>query len=298
MIIGVGIDVVDVDAVRAVAGAHARGWRERLFTDGRAASCRPPPWPPGSRPRRRWRRRSGAPVGLRWRDAEVHRGEDGRPHLDGRAARWPRGPRRSASAAPHLSLSHDAGIASRRRHRARAEPMRRGATTSPTVRAAEQPLLGALPEGTLMAAGRGRAGRGSARGCSGGVYGAAGAAAGRRRRQRRRRAATPGRSWPGAARGCEALLLGRPGARGGARRAARGPAAGSSPSRRRASADADLVRRRHRSGSAAAAGCASRGGRLVAAALPDGALVVAVDVPSGVDARHRRGRRCRPCAPT
>ena len=34
----------------------------------------------------------GAPVGLRWRDAEVHRGEDGRPHLLDAAARWRPGP--------------------------------------------------------------------------------------------------------------------------------------------------------------------------------------------------------------
>jgi holo-[acyl-carrier protein] synthase len=50
-------------------------------------------------------------VGLRWVDAEVHTGDDGRPHLEVRGsvaaradelgvARW------------HVSMSHDAGIAS------------------------------------------------------------------------------------------------------------------------------------------------------------------------------------------
>ena len=42
----------------------------------------------------------GAPVGLRWRDAEVHRGEDGRPHLlDARHGGRP-GRRCSASGTP------------------------------------------------------------------------------------------------------------------------------------------------------------------------------------------------------
>jgi hypothetical protein len=41
----------------------------------------------------------GAPVGLHWRDAEVHRGEDGRPHLSMRGT-VPPGPRRSGSGTP------------------------------------------------------------------------------------------------------------------------------------------------------------------------------------------------------
>ena len=53
----------------------------------------------------------GAPAGMLWQDAEVHRGADGRPHFE------VRGTVRAAVEALgvttiHVSLSHDAGIAS------------------------------------------------------------------------------------------------------------------------------------------------------------------------------------------
>jgi holo-[acyl-carrier protein] synthase len=53
----------------------------------------------------------GAPVGLQWHDAEVHRGADGRPHLVMRGTVAARAERLGA-VHTHVSLSHDAGIAS------------------------------------------------------------------------------------------------------------------------------------------------------------------------------------------
>jgi holo-[acyl-carrier protein] synthase len=84
--------------------------RQRLFTDDEQQL------PPNSLAARfaakeAFAKALGAPVGLHWLDAEVHRGADGRPHLTmqgtvaARAAQL--GVRRT-----HVSLSHDAGIAS------------------------------------------------------------------------------------------------------------------------------------------------------------------------------------------
>ena len=109
MIIGVGIDVVDV-ARFVDALTKAPGLARRLFTD---AEQQLPPASLAARfaAKEALAKALGAPVGLRWLDAEVHRGEDGRPHLlvSGTvAARAVELGVRST----HLSLSHDAGIAS------------------------------------------------------------------------------------------------------------------------------------------------------------------------------------------
>lgn len=109
VIIGVGIDVVDVARFIAALDRTPK-LRERLFTDDEQQL------PPNSLAARfaakeAFAKALGAPVGLHWRDAEVHRGEDGRPHLSMQgtvAARAEQlGVRRT-----HVSLSHDAGIAS------------------------------------------------------------------------------------------------------------------------------------------------------------------------------------------
>ena len=87
-----------------------RGCAERLFTDAEQ------PLPPASLAARFAAKEAlakalGAPVGLRWRDAEVHRGDDGRPHLEHAGHRRGRADELGVRAT-HLSLSHDAGIAS------------------------------------------------------------------------------------------------------------------------------------------------------------------------------------------
>ena len=109
MIIGIGIDVVDVERFAASLQRQPLLAR-RLFTDNEQ---RLPPASLAARfaAKEALAKALGAPVGLRWRDAEVDRGEDGRPHLlvSGTVAARAEalGVRHT-----HLSLSHDAGIAS------------------------------------------------------------------------------------------------------------------------------------------------------------------------------------------
>lgn len=109
MIIGVGIDVVDVQRFMATI-ERAPGLRRRLFT--------PPEreLPPASLAARFAAKEAiakalGAPGGLNWQDATVHRVSGGPPAVELRGsvlqAATERGIRQW-----HLSLSHDAGIAS------------------------------------------------------------------------------------------------------------------------------------------------------------------------------------------
>ncbi|QKE85747.1 holo-ACP synthase [Arthrobacter sp. NEB 688] len=109
MIVGVGIDVVDVERFGATLERTPR-LGERLFTEGERVL------PLNSRAARFAAKEAlakalGAPVGLQWHDAEVVRGPDRRP-----AFRL-RGTVEAAVAelgitSIHVSLSHDAGIAS------------------------------------------------------------------------------------------------------------------------------------------------------------------------------------------
>jgi holo-[acyl-carrier protein] synthase len=109
VIIGVGIDVVDVERFTA-ALARTPSLAARLFTDAEqklgAASL-------AARfaAKEALAKALGAPVGLRWRDAEVHRGADGRPHLSMHGTVAARAGELGAKRT-HLSMSHDAGIAS------------------------------------------------------------------------------------------------------------------------------------------------------------------------------------------
>ena len=109
MIVGVGIDVVDAARFAAVL-ERTPGLRRRLFTEDELAL---PPLSLAARfaVKEAAAKALGAPVGLRWSDAWVRKDGDGRPHLvvqgtvAARAAelgvdRW------------HVSMSHDAGIAS------------------------------------------------------------------------------------------------------------------------------------------------------------------------------------------
>ncbi len=109
MIVGVGIDVVDVERF-GQSLERTPGLRRRLFTEAEREL------PLASLAARFAAKEAlakalGAPVGLRWLDATVHRTEDGRPQLEvgGTVAA-----RAEALGVHHLhlSLSHDAGIAS------------------------------------------------------------------------------------------------------------------------------------------------------------------------------------------
>jgi holo-[acyl-carrier protein] synthase len=109
VILGVGIDVVDVDRFAAALDRTPR-LLERLFAD------RERHLPAASLAARFAAKEAlakafGAPVGLRWTDCTVVRGEDRRPHvvMEGTVAA------RAAElgvGSVHVSLSHDAGIAS------------------------------------------------------------------------------------------------------------------------------------------------------------------------------------------
>ena len=109
MIIGVGIDVVDVARFGETLKRCPR-LRERLFTESErsmglnslAATFAA---------KEACAKALGAPAGLRWADASVLRGEDGRPHLK----MWGTVEARAEALGVkglHVSLSHDAGIAS------------------------------------------------------------------------------------------------------------------------------------------------------------------------------------------
>lgn len=109
MIVGVGIDVVDIARFGASL-QRAERLRARLFTE---TEQRLPLASLAARfaVKEAVAKALGAPAGLTWTDCEVHTGPDGRPHLDVRGSvkaradalgieRW------------HVSISHDAGIAS------------------------------------------------------------------------------------------------------------------------------------------------------------------------------------------
>ena len=109
VIIGVGIDVVDIARFAQVL-ERTPALATRLFT---AAERRLPAASLAARfaAKEALAKALGAPVGLRWLDAEVHRGDDGRPHLRVTGTVAARAAELGATDT-HLSLSHDAGIAS------------------------------------------------------------------------------------------------------------------------------------------------------------------------------------------
>jgi holo-[acyl-carrier protein] synthase len=109
VIAGVGIDVVDVDRF-AASLARTPALKVKLFTErererGIASLAA------RFAAKEALAKSLGAPRGLRWHDAEIVSADDGRPELlvtgtiaaaaEARGIRW-----------FHVSLSHDAGIAS------------------------------------------------------------------------------------------------------------------------------------------------------------------------------------------
>jgi holo-[acyl-carrier protein] synthase len=108
VIVGVGVDIVDMARFER-SMARTPGLRDRLFTDVE----RDLPLPSLAArfaAKEALAKALGAPKTLQWHDAEVGRGDDGRPLLAVRGT--------VAEAAEklgvrqwHLSLSHDAGLA-------------------------------------------------------------------------------------------------------------------------------------------------------------------------------------------
>lgn len=109
MIVGVGIDVVDVDRFEESL-TRTPGLRGRLFCADEATR------PLASLAARFAAKEAiakalGAPVGLAWHDAEVVSEETGRPRFELRGTVAARAEALGV-AHVHVSLSHDAGIAS------------------------------------------------------------------------------------------------------------------------------------------------------------------------------------------
>ena len=109
MIIGVGIDVVDVERFTATIN-RVPGLRDRLFTPDERHM------PPASLAARFAAKEAiakalGAPGDLRWHDATVHRVLGGPPRVELRGTVQARADALGVTGW-HLSISHDAGIAS------------------------------------------------------------------------------------------------------------------------------------------------------------------------------------------
>ena len=109
MIVGVGIDVVDISRFAESLGRTPE-LRDRLFTPGETglgiASL-------AARfaAKEAIAKALGAPGNLHWHDAEVVSEESGRPRLEMRGTVLARANDLGVTSC-HLSLSHDAGIAS------------------------------------------------------------------------------------------------------------------------------------------------------------------------------------------
>jgi len=109
MIVGVGIDVVDIARFEQ-ALARTQGLAVRLFTEGERSL---PPHSLAARfaAKEALAKALGAPRGLLWTDAEIINGAGGRPHLKVTGTVAAAAARVGVSTF-HLSMSHDAGIAS------------------------------------------------------------------------------------------------------------------------------------------------------------------------------------------
>ena len=108
-VINVGIDVCDLERF-AESLARTPGLLDRLFTAAEAAR------PPASLAARFAAKEAlakalGAPAGLAWHDAEVFSEESGQPRFELRGTVRARAQELGVRHV-HLSLSHDAGIAS------------------------------------------------------------------------------------------------------------------------------------------------------------------------------------------
>jgi len=109
MIVGVGIDVVDVARFEESLG-RTPAMRERLFT---ATELTRPIASLAARfaAKEALAKSLGAPVGMHWLDAEVVNEASGRPQLEMRDTVLARADELGVRSV-HVSLSHDAGIAS------------------------------------------------------------------------------------------------------------------------------------------------------------------------------------------
>ena len=109
VIVGVGIDVVDIPRFGATLERTPR-LLERLFTPAER-ELRLPSLAARFAAKEALAKSLGAPVGLSWQDATVVKDEWGRPELEIRDSVLARAELLKVTTL-HVSLSHDAGIAS------------------------------------------------------------------------------------------------------------------------------------------------------------------------------------------
>ena len=117
--VGVGIDLVEVaDVAAALASPRADRYLDLVYSEAERRDCATPDG--GVDPARLAARFAakeamakalGAPTGMAWHDAEVVREESGRPLLTMTGTVRARADELGVTSV-HLSLSHDAGIAS------------------------------------------------------------------------------------------------------------------------------------------------------------------------------------------
>jgi holo-[acyl-carrier protein] synthase len=115
VIVGIGIDVVDVPRFEATL-ARTPGLLDRVFAPEERVTDAGHPRTATSLAARFAAKEAiakalGAPVGLAWHDAEVVSEETGRPRFDLRGTVAAQAEAMGATSV-HVSLSHDAGIAS------------------------------------------------------------------------------------------------------------------------------------------------------------------------------------------
>ncbi|KQY56584.1 MULTISPECIES: holo-ACP synthase [unclassified Nocardioides] len=109
MIVGVGIDVVEIE--RFIASLERTpALRHKLFTPAEA-SLHPQSLAARFAAKEAMAKSLGAPAGLAWHDAEVISETSGRPRFELRGTVRAAADALGASSV-HLSLSHDGGIAS------------------------------------------------------------------------------------------------------------------------------------------------------------------------------------------
>ncbi|MDW7709068.1 MAG: holo-ACP synthase [Deferrisomatales bacterium] len=117
MILGVGLDIVSVERIRALRERRGERFLRRVFTAGEAGACLGKKDPAPSLAARFAAKEAGMKAlgtgwsqGVGWQDLEVVSGPSGAPALvlRGRAAEAARS---RGVGAVHLSLTHDAGAA-------------------------------------------------------------------------------------------------------------------------------------------------------------------------------------------
>jgi holo-[acyl-carrier protein] synthase len=110
VIVGIGIDVCDVQRF-AAALVRTPGLADRLFTAAERGRLKPASLAARFAAKEAIAKALGAPGGLLWHDAEVTRDANGRPAIVVRGTVAARA-RLLGVSGWHVSLSHDAGIAS------------------------------------------------------------------------------------------------------------------------------------------------------------------------------------------